>query len=207
MKEWEKTWFSIDGTLEELDFKGEDYFRFPVELAEMVINRYSKKGDRVLDPFCGLGTTLVAANNLGRQSVGFEKDEERANFSNSRMSGNVIQDSAIEIAKYELEPFDLVFTSPPYLSFDDDLDPQGKLYVETLTDIFNEIKPFIKEGAYIVIEIANLRRNDRFVPQAWEVGIALSNYFTLTGEVIRCNTSDVDSGGGNNHSYLLIFRK
>lgn len=45
---------------------------FPVELARRVIELYSYKGDVVLDPFLGSGTTAVAANQLERHYVGFD---------------------------------------------------------------------------------------------------------------------------------------
>jgi len=45
---------------------------FPFELAYRLINMYSVKGDVVLDPFSGLGTTTQAAIASGRNSVGYE---------------------------------------------------------------------------------------------------------------------------------------
>jgi DNA modification methylase len=57
---------------------------------------YSAPGDWVLDPFCGFGTTFVAAQRLGRRTAGFEKDDERGNFAPRRMrqSNRVIIDDA-----------------------------------------------------------------------------------------------------------------
>ncbi len=45
---------------------------FPFELPYRLINMYSVKGDTVLDPFAGLGTTMAAAMACGRNSAGFE---------------------------------------------------------------------------------------------------------------------------------------
>lgn len=45
---------------------------FPVKLAERLIKMYSTEGDSVLDPFVGIGTTLIAAQNLGRHGLGIE---------------------------------------------------------------------------------------------------------------------------------------
>ena len=44
----------------------------PVALLERIIRASSSEGDIVLDPFCGGGTTIVAAANLGRQWVGVD---------------------------------------------------------------------------------------------------------------------------------------
>ena len=45
---------------------------FPVELAERVVALYSYVGDVVLDPFCGSGSTCVAAKRRGRHYVGYD---------------------------------------------------------------------------------------------------------------------------------------
>lgn len=48
---------------------------YPLELPYRLINMYSQKGDIVLDPFMGLGTTTLAAILCERRSVGYEIDE------------------------------------------------------------------------------------------------------------------------------------
>jgi DNA modification methylase len=49
---------------------------FPVELPERFIELYTYKGDVVLDPFMGSGTTAVAAARTGRRFVGYDTDPE-----------------------------------------------------------------------------------------------------------------------------------
>lgn len=44
----------------------------PIKLLERVIRSSSNKGDVVMDPFCGCGTTMVAAERLGRSWVGID---------------------------------------------------------------------------------------------------------------------------------------
>ena len=48
---------------------------FPFDLAYRLINMYSVKGDLVLDPFLGTGTTTLAAMAAGRNSAGYEIDQ------------------------------------------------------------------------------------------------------------------------------------
>ena len=48
---------------------------FPFEVPYRLINMFSVKGDTVLDPFLGIGTTMYAAMTAGRNSVGFELDK------------------------------------------------------------------------------------------------------------------------------------
>lgn len=49
---------------------------FPVELARRVIELYSFRGDIVLDPFIGSGTTAEVAVALGRNFVGYDTNKE-----------------------------------------------------------------------------------------------------------------------------------
>jgi site-specific DNA-methyltransferase (adenine-specific) len=46
----------------------------PLKLMELLIDLTTVEGQVVCDPFCGSGTTLVAAINLKRRFIGFEKD-------------------------------------------------------------------------------------------------------------------------------------
>ena len=47
---------------------------FPLEIPFRLVNMYSQFGDVVLDPFMGMGTTMVASMLTGRNSLGFEID-------------------------------------------------------------------------------------------------------------------------------------
>jgi DNA modification methylase len=49
---------------------------FPLELATRLVRMFSFHGDTVLDPFCGTGTTMIAALRYGRNSIGIEIDPE-----------------------------------------------------------------------------------------------------------------------------------
>jgi len=82
---WEErnTWFSdvwmdLKGTRQELfDPKARKRSAaFPFELAYRLINMFSVKGDTVLDPFLGIGTTMYGAMASARNSVGFEIDSD-----------------------------------------------------------------------------------------------------------------------------------
>jgi site-specific DNA-methyltransferase (adenine-specific) len=49
---------------------------FPLELASRLVRMFSFTSDTVLDPFCGTGTTMIAAIRYGRNSIGIDIDPE-----------------------------------------------------------------------------------------------------------------------------------
>lgn len=49
---------------------------FPLALADRLVRMFSFSDDTVLDPFCGTGTTMIAAMKSGRNSIGIEIDEK-----------------------------------------------------------------------------------------------------------------------------------
>ena len=55
------------------------------DMAEFFIKAGSKKGDLILDPFFGSGTTGVAAKNLERNYIGFEIHKEYCDISEQRL--------------------------------------------------------------------------------------------------------------------------
>ena len=57
----------------------------PTLLMERIISISTNEGDTVLDPFCGSGTTLVAAKLLGRDSIGIDISEEAVSLTRKRL--------------------------------------------------------------------------------------------------------------------------
>ncbi len=60
---------------------------FPEELPRRLIDLYTFKNDVVLDPFCGSGTTCLAAFRLGRQYIGYEINPQYKQLAEERLGG------------------------------------------------------------------------------------------------------------------------
>jgi site-specific DNA-methyltransferase (adenine-specific) len=58
---------------------------FPVELPYRLIQLYTFRGDVVLDPFCGSGTTCVAALRTNRHFIGVDSSEEYVELARKRI--------------------------------------------------------------------------------------------------------------------------
>jgi modification methylase len=97
-------------------------------LAHRAIEAYSDPGDLVLDPMCGIGTTLVEAIHTGRRALGVEleprwaklarRNIEHAHHQNAPSPAHVIEGDARQLP-HLITPqpgklVDLILTSPPY---------------------------------------------------------------------------------------------
>jgi DNA modification methylase len=97
-------------------------------LARRAIESYSDPGDLILDPMCGIGTTLVEAIHTGRRAVGVELEPrwaklaraniEHAHNQGARLPAHVTEGDARQIprllAAAQRRQVNLVVTSPPY---------------------------------------------------------------------------------------------
>ncbi len=65
--------------------------QFPLELADRVIKLYTDRGDIVLDPFIGSGTTAIAAIENHRKFIGIEKEEKYVNLAKNKIKNIFMQ--------------------------------------------------------------------------------------------------------------------
>jgi len=126
-KEWVKNQVAIwEFFYEKRDIRDKDIHPavFPIALPKKCIELFTHEGELVLDPFAGIGTTLIAARDLKRNAVGFDLNEKYVEFANRRLAEQTqtnetkqveICDDAINIPEYlEKETVSLCITSPPY---------------------------------------------------------------------------------------------
>lgn len=96
---------------------------FMIKDTKKLISMFTKKGMKVLDPFVGSGTTIVAAVMLDRKGYGIDLNEEYIALSAKRFKdlklasedySILLGDSTKRIDEFNDEFFDYIVTSPPY---------------------------------------------------------------------------------------------
>ena len=81
------TWFDVLGRSQDIDESERSRSAaYPFELAYRLINMFSVKGDLILDPFLGTGTTTKAAVCSERNSIGFERDQSLSDLIDNEIS-------------------------------------------------------------------------------------------------------------------------
>ena len=74
-------------TINPQPYREAHFATFPTTLVEPCVKAGSKKGDTVLDPFAGSGTTGLVAGKLGREFVGIELNPDYIRLANERIEG------------------------------------------------------------------------------------------------------------------------
>ncbi len=200
-----------------------------------IIERYSKKGEVVLDQFLGSGTTLVEAKLLGRKGIGFDINPEAIEISTENTSFErsdayecqIQLGDARNLESVKSESIDLVCTHPPYsniIRYSEQI--QGDLshldiedFIKEMSQAAKESFRVLKEDKYCAILIGDTRRKKHVVP----LGFSLMQVFLQSGfvlkEIIIKEQHNCSATGfwykrsiEHNflllaHEYLFVFRK
>ncbi len=140
---------------------------FPFELAYRLINMFSIKGDMVLDPFLGTGTTTLASITSGRNSIGIEIDdnfnkiispkfERIISFSNNYIRNRIYQHNEF-VKNYLEQNKKLKYTNNNY-----NFPVMTKQETDILINILSDIEKTNNNTFKIIYEDKLLRENKSF---------------------------------------------
>jgi SAM-dependent methyltransferase len=192
----------------------DDDVRFPEALVELLVERLTRPGDVVLDPFAGYGTTLVVAEELGREGWGVELDPDRADFVGGRMTHpeRLICGDARRLAVLDVPPVTLCLSSPPYsepgaeraaLTAYRDPDAGYAAYLMGLEDVYRQAASLLRPDGWLVIEASNLRGPGGVTTLAFDIARTVGRTLPLCGELVV--HWQPTYGYGYDHSYCLLF--
>jgi adenine-specific DNA-methyltransferase len=184
-----------------------------------VLQRWSKPGDVVVDPFCGSGTTLDVCRDLGRQGRGFDLASPREDVERADARSLPLQDKSV----------DLVFMDPPYadnLRYSDDerclgtLDAESGAWQEAMAEVLAEAARALRDQRMLAIYVCDVFKKGRgFWPLGFELFELAKKHFEPHDviAVVRHNKTlemgnyrkAADEGGFflRGFNYLMLFRK
>jgi DNA modification methylase len=124
---FQKSWFVHNPPPRKLDVRTHPA-KFPETLAQEFIEFFTKRGQAVLDPMAGTGSTLVGALRAGRRAYGVElipryaaiaedsirAEQLRLGTAGPNVETHLICGDASQIQAMDLPQMDYVLTSPPY---------------------------------------------------------------------------------------------
>lgn len=196
------------------DFQNGDDIKFPDTFVAAFLDRFTKVGDRVLDPFAGLGTTFFVCEAKGRIPYGVEADRQRYDWVRDRIEtkGNLFHGDSAEIKSLNLPEMDFSITSPPYMPCWHEWNPLYNgdpryngydIYLKRMQEIYVGVCALMKRDALLIVQADNLT-NERFSPLVWDLGKALSEVMRLEGEILVNWSENVEKQ--NQFTQCLVFR-
>ncbi len=180
-------WSDIRKSKEELALKHPALF--PAQLVERTIECFlPPEGRVVLDPFCGMGSTVVAAKALGRIGIGLDISPEYIKIAQERLGPKadgcrIVQADAADVLSHvEAGSVDLVVTSPPYWDvltrrrtadrkavrhYGDRSADLGRIgdyreFLAALKGVFEKVLLAMRPGAYSVVVVMDIRKRSEF---------------------------------------------
>lgn len=182
-------WSDIKKTPEEVKLRHPALF--PTALVTRLIECFAASQDRVvLDPFVGVGSTVIAADALGKVGIGIDLSEEFINKARQRSrqitaqpggQRRLIVDDAFNLLNHvEPNSVDLVVTSPPYWDIllqkrsadykeirnygesGKDLGrmPRYREFIASLQDLFRLVHTALRRGKYCCVVVMDVRKKD-----------------------------------------------
>ncbi len=85
-QDWEKAMWNIPNVKSNHPEKTEHPCQFPIELVERCVLALTEENSWVLDPFAGVGSTIIGAIKNHRNAIGIEKEKEYCRIANKRIA-------------------------------------------------------------------------------------------------------------------------
>jgi DNA methylase len=193
-------------------FEGND-IKYPEALVRHFLKQFTKRGDKVFDPFAGLGTTLFVAEEMRRIPYGIERDEWRHQWVAGQLEHwrNLLQGDSNKLASYPFPKMDFSMTSPPYMQRHHRWNPlcEGnpahagyEAYLQGIQDIYRQLAGLMRRGGIVVVHADNLPGRS-YTPLVRDLSLAIGTVLRLESEIIVAWKGGPRS---SRHTHCLVFK-
>ena len=200
-------WRNLSKTKEERELEHPAYY--PVALCEKLIRTFSRRGSNILDPFDGIGSTMVAAHNLNCSGTGIDLSFEFTETARKRIEYDsniriIHGDSFQELDNLQADSFDLCVTSPPYwnilnmkrsadkkenVNYSEKENDLGNItdyneFLELLGELFEKVNRCLKHGSYCIVNVMDIRKKSKFYPLHSDLALELQKRGYIFDDII-----------------------
>jgi DNA modification methylase len=210
---------------------------FAPQIPRNIIEMYTVKGDWILDPMVGAGTTLIEAKLLARNAVGMDINPEAVELAKSGLrfrhhppsEQQVKVGDARDLSFLKDNSFDLILTHPPYMDIirysagkiEGDLSNIASLpkFCDEIEKVARQLFRVLKPDKYCAILVGDTRKGKHFVPLAFHVMQRFLRVgFVLKEDIIKvqhhCESTERWRAKAKHdkfylimHEHLFVFRK
>lgn len=205
---------------------GHYHGNFVPQIPNQLFRRYTKKGDWILDPFMGSGTSIIEAQRLGRNSIGIELQEEVAKEAyqrilsekNENCHGRVcvadsrMADISALMEKENINKVQFVIFHPPYwdiIKFSDNQNDISnsetlEMFLENFGQVVDNTTQYLEKNRYCAVVIGDKYANSEIVPLGFYcMNLFLQKGFKLKAILVK---NFEDTKGKSNQKAIWRYR-
>jgi 16S rRNA G966 N2-methylase RsmD len=205
--------------------KGDYHGNFIPQIPYQLINRYTKKGEWVLDAFLGSGTTLIECQKLGRNGIGIDIDnnilevaKERATSEKGNSKLEFINGDSSKIKlekylnKYNIDKVNMILYHPPYWDIIKFNNCEGNLanthtleeFLKSFEKVINNTTKYLEDERYLGIVIGDIYKDSEWIPLSSHIiQLMLRKNFILKSVIVK-NISETK--GKQNQKAIWRYR-
>lgn len=187
---------------------GHYHGNFVPQIARQLFTRYTKKGDWILDPFMGSGTSLIEAQRMDRNAIGIDLQEEVVNEANSRIFKEhkenctiktIVEDSSSInmdnlISEIGINRIQFVIFHPPYWDMikfsnnEKDLSNATKLsdFLKSFSKVIDNSTKYLDKNRYCACVISDKYQNGQVIPLGFYcMNLFIEKSFLLKAIIVK----------------------